>query len=207
MPEYSYQKYSERSDEDLANRAAAKDKELEFIFSKIKIPKLDKPRIIVLGCPDKRMVPAYEALFEKYFGARADLTVIDIEIEHLKGAVNVIEHDATIPFPNPPYNLVYSHVLLKFIETEKQWNVLENSYKALTPGGLAIHIFDSEDIEEKNKLQLDGWFSVPLDRWKDKLKNAGIKYELLSYSFEGQILGINPNAVRGLKGVALVLVK
>jgi hypothetical protein len=54
--------------------------------------------------------------------------------------------------------------------------VIKNSYEALSGGGLAIHILDKEEIETKEKLLSNGQFSVPLERWEEKLKQEQIKY-------------------------------
>ena len=46
--------------------------------------------------------------------------------------------------PGTPYDITYSSILLKFIKTEKQIDLLVNSYEALKKGGIAIHLVGSE---------------------------------------------------------------
>ena len=71
----------------------------------------------------------------------------------------------------------YAHVLLKFIPTEKQWNLIKNSYDALALGGLALHFLDEEDYKTGKKILSDGYFSVPLERWLKQLKANKIKFK------------------------------
>ena len=81
-----------------------------------------------------------------------------------------------MPLPDGPFDITYAHVLLKFVETKKQWNLIKNSYDVLKPGGLAIHGLDKEDYETKEKKLPDGYFAVPLVQWKEKLVKKNIKF-------------------------------
>jgi len=106
-----------------------------------------------------------------------EVTTFDITIDHLAGEPNVFQHDCTLPLPNPPYDITFAHVLLKFIETEKQLDLLKNSFDALKSGGVAIHVFDEEEVKATNpKLPHDLW-AVPLEKWKQKLTELGIEYK------------------------------
>lgn len=79
--------------------------------------------------------------------------------------------------PNGPFDITYAHVLLRFIETDKQWNLITNSVDPLKSGGLAIYLLDKEDYETKEPKLSNGLFSVPLDKWKAKLDELGIEHK------------------------------
>ncbi len=173
LSEY-HQKFQQQPDEEIQRKIRAKEQELKAIFSKIRFRPTQHPvRIAVLGCGDKRFVPAHKALFEKLLDKPVIVTTLDITTEHLVGQKDIVQHDCTKPIPGGPYNITYAHVLLKFIETEKQWDVIKNSYEAMTGGGVAIHILDKEDCTTKSVKLPSGHYSVPLKRWKQKLEDAG----------------------------------
>lgn len=171
-----HQKYSAKSDEELARRAEAKNQELEQIFTKFKVVIEDKlAKVAVMGCGDKRFIQYHKDFFEKYLAKPVELTTFDITTDHLKEVENVVRHDCTTPLPNSPYDITYAHVLLRFIPTEDQWDVVQNSYTALKPGGLAIHILDPEDYS--NESLPDGLYTVNLRNIETKLKLNHIHYE------------------------------
>lgn len=208
MPIYDYKKYAQRSDEDLAQRGRAKEFELDFIFSKLSLPKVIGPAsVLVLGCPDKRMIPDYYRMFGKFYGKDLKLVIIDKVVDHLQGQPEVIQADATANLPNGPFDLVYSHVLFKFIPQELQLNVVDNVNLVLKPGGIAIHIFDQEDITVKEKIQPDGWFSIDIDAIREHLESQNIKYLELPFSFDEKDFGAQELSIRGTRGLALVITK
>ncbi len=172
-----HQKYANQSDEELERRVKVKEEELRTIFEKVKLQTDGETvRVAVLGCGDKRFVKAHKKLFEQFTKKSVELTTFDITIEHLQGEENVIQHDCTLPLLNPPYDITFAHVLLKFIETDKQLGVIKNSYNSLKPGGFAIHIMDNEEIETKEKILPSGQYAVPLQRWKELLNQEGITF-------------------------------
>jgi len=200
-----HEKYRLRSDEEIARRAYVKEEELRRIFEAIKYkPADDLIRVAVLGCVDPRMVSHHKRIFEKLLEKPVELTTFDITIEHLRDKLGVVEHDCTLPLPNPPYHITFGHVLLKFIETEKQWDVIKNSYEALVPGGLAIHVYDEEDVTTTTAKQADGGWPVPLMCWKEKLEEKGILFQDLPWEIALEQI---PIPIRGLKGGALVMKK
>lgn len=170
-----HQKYADLSDEEIRKRVRAKDNELQKIFQEIQIKTNSEiVRVAVLGCADKRLIRAHQELFEKYLNKPVKLFTFDITTEHLAGEENVIQHDCTKLLPGAPYDITYAHVLLKFIETQKQWDLLMNSYTALKPRGIALHVLDAEDYKS-DKVQLaDGSYVVPLEQWKKKLGKENI---------------------------------
>lgn len=206
MPLASYHiKYLQRSDEELRRRADVKEEELKRIFSSLHYQTPAQiVRIAVLGCADRRFISHHRRIFEKLLARAVELTTFDIIIEHLQGEENILQHDCTLPLPHPPYDITFGHVFLKFIETEKQWSVLKNSYDALRAPGIAIHVFDEEDVTTVSLKQADGLWSVPLERWKRQLADQGIAYQVLHWNIDVDYL---PIPIRGLKGGALVLEK
>jgi len=88
--------------------------------------------------------------------------------------------------PDSNFDITYAHILLKFISPEKQTDLIKSSYDALTVGGIAIHIIDSEDIETRNNSP-----KVDLDSIKNYLNENNIKYKEIKVRY----------------GIALVLLK
>ncbi|MDA3840244.1 MAG: hypothetical protein PF572_04085 [Patescibacteria group bacterium] len=172
-----HNKYSSLIDEEILNRIEAKEDELIEIFKKVSLDNNNNlARVAVLGCADKRFVSAHKILFEKILNRKVDLTTFDISTDHLEGETNVIQHDCTLPLPGSLYDVTFGHVVLKFIETGKQYDFLKNSYDALNLGGIAIHVFDNEEISSENEKLSDGYWRVPLDVWKTKLTEEEIQF-------------------------------
>ena len=173
-----HQKYTDQPDEELKRRADAKEQELTSIFQEVSLSTDSDPvKLAVLGCGDKRFVTHHKRIFETVLKRNVEVTTFDISIDHLAGESNVFQHDCTLPLPNPPYDITFAHVLLKFIETEKQFDLLKNSFDALKSGGVAIHVFDEEEIKATSPKLTDDLWSVPLEKWKQKLTELGIEYK------------------------------
>ena len=173
LSEY-HQRYAALSVVEIAKRAGVKDEELGVVFSNLPPAKASETaKVAVLGCGNKRLVAHHRMIFEKYLRRKVDLTTYDITIDHLAGTPGAIRHDCTLPLPDTGFDITYGHVLLKFIPTEKQWDLIRNSVDALRPGGLAIHVLDKIDYETTSPTLPDGMFSVPLTRWKTRLAEAG----------------------------------
>lgn len=170
-----HQEYASKFDEEIALRASVKKSELKQIFSSVHLKTdSEKLRIAVMGCGDKRFVKYHRDCFAELLGKPVELTTFDITTDHLAGEDNIIQHDCTAPLPNPYYDITFAHVLLKFITNEKQWDVILNSYNALKPGGMAIHVLDEEDYSGKDLGE--GLFNVPLKQLREHLKQSGIKF-------------------------------
>jgi len=179
-----HQKYVDQSDKEIQRKANAKEQELTTIFKEFSLNTNSNPiKLAVLGCGDKRLIAHHKRIFEKILKRDVNIFTFDITIDHLYGEKNVFKHDCTLPLPNAPFDIIYGHVLLKFIETEKQFNLLKNSFNALKNGGVAVHIFDWEEIKSKElKLSNELW-SVPLEKWKEKLAELDIKYKELTLKY------------------------
>lgn len=167
-----HQEYAALPDAEIAARAKEKGEELETIFAGARPETGSDPlRIAVLGCGDRRLIAYHKTLFGRILGKAVDLVTFDIVTDHLEGGYNVIQHDCTEPLPKGPFDVTYAHVLLKFIDTERQWDVIRNSYEALKPGGMAIHVLDKGDYASGGRPA-----PVPLDRWKQKLSEEKIRH-------------------------------
>ncbi len=184
-----HQKYLDQSEEEIQRKADAKEQELSTIFQEISLNTDSDPlRVAVLGCGDKRLVAHHKKVFENVLKRAVEITTFDITIDHLAGENNVFQHDCTLALPNPSYDITYAHVLLKFIEPTKQFALLENSYNALKSGGVAIHIFDQEEIDSGEEQLPGGLWAVPLAQWKEKLNDLGIKYKEVSLKYGPALL-------------------
>ncbi len=172
-----HQKYASQPDAEVQNRVNEKRQELSAIFAEVQLKTTSEPvRIAVVGCGDKRYVQWHRDIFETLLKRPVEVITFDIVVDHLQGEENVIQHDCTLPFPGRPFDITYAHVLLRFIETEKQWDLIQNSLNALKSGGLAIHLLDTEDYETAAPILSNGLFSVPLKRWETKLDELNIAY-------------------------------
>lgn len=172
-----HQKYAHQPDAEIQSRAEEKRQELSAIFDQIPLKTTGEPaRIAIIGCGDKRFIKNHKDIFQSLLNKPVELITFDITIDHLADEEGVVQHDCTLPLPGGPFDITYAHVLLRFIETDKQWDLMMNSIDALKSGGLAIHLLDKEDYETKESKLANGLFSVPLDAWKAKLDTLGIEY-------------------------------
>lgn len=188
-----HQKYASRSDEEIQRRLQVKEDELRIIFERMPFAiKSEVVKIAVLGCADQRMVKAHADIFTRILTKPVTIITFDITIEHLQGEEGVVKYDCTLPLPNAPYDITFAHVLLKFIETKKQWDVLKNSYEALASGGIAIHVLDKEDYGIPSLKLPDGYFSVSLQRWKERLDKEGIKYQTIPVKYGLALVLLHP---------------
>jgi len=186
LSEY-HQKYQAKSDAEIASRVQVKEIGLRQVLATLggQVPTSPEVRVAVLGCADKRLVEHHRRIFSSIYGKPAKLTTADITVEHLQGAEGVIQHDATEPLPGGPYDIVYGDVLVRFVEPAKQFLVLKNSHDALAPGGMAIHIFASEDFDPPAGYQpLAGTHKVDLNALQLELTKAGIGYLEIPLRFD-----------------------
>ncbi|NTW13886.1 MAG: hypothetical protein HGA31_02550 [Candidatus Moranbacteria bacterium] len=172
-----HEKYAGYSDEEILRRADEKEAELKAIFERTPLKSEGEVvRVAVMGSGDRRFVSHHERIFSELLGKPVEVTTFDITTEHLEGEDRIIAHDCTKSLTGGPFDITYAHVLLKFIETEKQWDVMMNSYNALKEGGLAIHVFDSSDYGTEGRLQPDGYFSVPLSEYENRMKPLDMNF-------------------------------
>ncbi len=200
-----HKKHISRTEEETDRRIFVKELELKKILLETNYkPGFDTVRVAVLGCADKRFVKRHKAIFEKLFQKPVEQITFDITTEHLEGEENVIRHDITTPIPSTPFDITFGHVVLKFIETSKQWDAIKSAYNVLRSPGLGIFVYDMEDITTEAPIQADGYFSVPVETYKLKLAQENMKFKDLRWDIT---LDNVPIPIRGLKGGALVLEK
>jgi len=176
LSEY-HQHYAALSDEEIAARIAAKKDEFAAVLEASTVTVGKSPILIaVMGCPDRRMTPLHQKMFEDVLVKTVKMTTYDITTDHLEGVPGVVEHDVTEPLPGGPYDFILAHVLLRFIEEDQQWYAIFNSYDALKPGGVAIHVLDEQDYATKGDVIPNGYHTVPLEKWKDKMRALDMEY-------------------------------
>jgi len=176
LSEY-HQRYAALSDEEIAARVAAKKAEFAAILEASTVSVGKSPILIaVMGCPDRRFIPLHQKMFEEVLLKTVKMTTYDITTDHLEGVSAVVKHDVTEPLPGGPYDFILAHVLLRFIEEDQQWYVIFNSFDALKPGGVAIHVLDEQDYATKGDVIPNGYHTVPLERWKDKMRALDMDY-------------------------------
>ncbi|MFA4955260.1 MAG: hypothetical protein WC641_08200 [Patescibacteria group bacterium] len=195
--------YAKLNDDEIAARANVKELGLRQVIMTLGRPTLPDPRVrvLVLGCADRRLIASHERIFSSLLGKPVDLTTLDVDIEHLQGIAGVIQHDAALPLPVPPYGMIYGDILVRFLEPAKQFAVLKNSWDALAPGGMAIHIFNQEDFDPpKDYAPLPGTYKVDLNALQADLNKSGIEYLEVPLRFDatspdGRDMSINEFAL------------
>ncbi|MCL5667059.1 MAG: class I SAM-dependent methyltransferase [Patescibacteria group bacterium] len=171
-----HQQYAALSDEEIQKKLQLKDMELRQVFSQISVNFTNSPvTVAVFGCGDRRLIAGHEEIFEKILGRSVEITTFDVTTEHLQGEKNIVQHDCTEPLSEGTFNIVFAHSMLKFVEVEKQWRIIQNSFQVLTEGGVAIHILDDRDRAGSGQAGAD-YFSVPWGRWKVNLMTAQIPF-------------------------------
>jgi SAM-dependent methyltransferase len=192
-----HQKYANQPDGELQRRIDAKEYELIAIKEANAEPITGSELldVCVMGCGDKRFIEGHRRIFQKVFGRPTHVTTLDINIEHLQGEADAVQHDITQPLPGGPYDVAYAHVVLKFIEESKQWAVVENSYRALKPGGIAVHVLDTEDYSEPDKVKDFGNHPVDIDSIKESLDEKSIKYREVPVEYGLALVLLSPPTI------------
>jgi hypothetical protein len=192
-----HNKYANQPDAELQRRIDAKERELIAIKAAGVAPQAGNGvlKVGVMGCGDKRFVEGHRQIFASVFGRPVQVITMDISIEHLDGEANIIKHDITEPLPEGPYDVTYAHVVLKFIDESKQGAAVENSYSALTPGGVAIHVLDTEDYADHEKVTASGYHPVDLETIKHKLDEMNIKYREVPIEYGLALVLLKPGAL------------
>lgn len=178
LSEY-HKKYAAYSDAEIASRVQAKEIGLRQVMATLGLrpPASPEVRALVLGCADKRFIEHHRRILSSIYGRPVRLTTADITVEHLLHAEGVVQHDATEPLPGAPYDVIFADVLIRFIEPAKQFAALKNTWDALAPGGLAIHIFAQEDFDPPAGYQpVAGTHKVDLNSLQLELTKGGVFY-------------------------------
>jgi len=164
---------------EILSRVQVKEIGLRQVFATLgyQVPSKPELRVMVLGCADARLIEHHRRIFSSILGKPVELSTIDITVEHLAAGLGVVQHDATEPLPGGLYDVIYGDVLIRFIDPAKQFAALKNSYDALAPGGMAIHIFAQEDFDPPADYQpVPGTHPVDLNALQLELTKAGIFY-------------------------------
>jgi len=143
-------------------------------------------RVAVLGASDRRYLPIHERIFAGLLEQPVQVSTLDIDRTHLAGYERVIEHDVTQPFPNQPYDIIFSHELAKFLSPEEQVMMMRNAYAALGDDGMAMHIVHEPSIKGTSELR-DWQYRVNPDHLLEQLLAEMIKGRKLSFDSTSHI--------------------
>jgi hypothetical protein len=177
-----FKQYASCSDEYVADMARIKREIVQHVLEEMNFSlKKDKVRIAVLGASDKRYIKVHQGIFEAVFpGSKVEVNTFDIDTEHLGGELGIVEHDLNEPFPNPPYDVIFSHELMKFLTSESQIRVIENAYRALSTTGIGFHIVHEPAIKGTDRL-MHWQFRVAPDSLVTQLRETGISVQKLEF--------------------------
>ncbi len=145
-----HQSLADRSDAEIAERLRVKEMQLRQVFTAVGLPSstVSPARVGILGCGDKRFIPGHQQIFERVLERPIQMTTFDITVDHLQGAESGVErHDITQPLSHPPYDVLYSDTVIRFIDPAKQALPLVHAGDALAPGGMAVFTFGVEDYD------------------------------------------------------------
>lgn len=166
-------KYQSKSDDEIVKRAREKFNELARVFSAAPLDTQSNPvEIAVMGCGDKRFIAHHKDMFARILARDVRVTTFDIEVNHLAGEENVVEHDCSTPLPGGPYDITFGHVVLPFLEPGKQLGMISAGYNALKPGGIQSQVLDPMNYDEESET-LPGLHKVDLKKLKDKVEELG----------------------------------
>ena len=181
-----YKEYASQHDSWVNNMRNVKKSIVQTVFGKVSFCPGGEPlRVAVLGASDKRYIRIHKGVFTEVTGKAVEVTTFDIDTSHLSGEEGVVHHDVTRPFPKK-FDLVFSHELMKFLEPEKQAEVIKNSHYSLSPGGFSMHIIHSPSIEGTEELR-DWQHRVDPDSIIDNLKGQGIPCRKIVFTIESDV--------------------
>ena len=150
-----YAEYASQPDEWVNNMEKTKRSIVEQVFRVANFEAGCEPvKVAVLGASDIRYIPIHQRIFRAAVKRAINMKTFDIDTEHLGGeSHSLITHDATQPFPDAPYTIVFSHELMKFLTPEEQFATIKRSYEALDENGLAMHILHEPSIKGTSELR------------------------------------------------------
>lgn len=168
-------KYQSKSDDEIVKRAREKFNELTRVFSAASLDTQSDPvEVAVMGCGDKRFVAHHKDMFARILARDVRITTFDIEVSHLAGEENIVEHDCSTPLPGGPYDIAFGHVVLPFLEPDKQLDMIQSGYNALKPSGIQIQVLDPMNYDKESET-LPGLHKVDLEKLKNKAEELGAK--------------------------------
>lgn len=182
-----YAEYATRPDSRVQDRKIAKKSIIKYVLKEINFNPVGKPvRITVLGTSDKRYISIHQKVFEEVLRRNIKIITFDVDIKHLAGEDGIVLHDATEPFPETPFEIVFSHELMKFLTPEEQLKAIKNSHDALTDNGLAMHILHGPSIKGTKKLR-EWQYRVNPDELIKQLEENNIQAKKLVFNSETEI--------------------
>lgn len=186
--ESHYAEYASQPDEWVANMHITKRSIVEYVLDQMKFEAVHEPlKVVVLGASDKRYIPIHQDVFQSILHRAISMVTFDFDTNHLGGeSKDVISHDVTQLFPDAPYDIVFSHELMKFLTPDEQLQTIKNSYQALGEKGLAMHILHEPSI--KGTSELRAWqHRVNPDELIDKLKDDNITATKLVFNSQSDV--------------------
>lgn len=199
--EAHYAEYASQPDEWVENMEATKRSIVEQVLELMKFEagSSDPVKVVVLGASDKRYIPIHQRVFENAVHRTIQMATLDIDADHLGGESDkVVLHDVTKPFPDAPYNIIFSHELMKFLTPEEQLQTIYNSYQALAQDGLAMHILHEPSI--KGTSELRAWqHRVNPDELIEQLKAKNITATKLVFNSESDVAWLRETTVIAIK--------
>ncbi len=168
-------RYQSKSDDEITRRAREKFNELTRVFSAAPLDTTSDPvEVAVMGCGDRRYVAHHKDMFARILARKVRLTTFDIETNHLSGEENVIEHDCSLPLPGGPYDVTFGHVVLPFLTSKKQLDMISAGYNALKSGGIQIQVLDPMNYDESSETP-EGLHKVAPDVIKKHAQDLGAR--------------------------------
>ncbi len=118
-----------------------KKKELKHVFDVLRYDNTnDRIKVAVLGCADPRHIEGHKRIFRELLEKDVEIVTFDITTDHLSKREEVIKHDVSNALPYGPFDIIFSHVLLKFVEPKRKMLVIKETFSALNIDGLGIHV-------------------------------------------------------------------
>jgi hypothetical protein len=194
--ESHYAEYASQSDEWVANMQITKRSIVEYVLDQMKFEAVHEPvKVVVLGASDKRYISIHHDVFQSILHRAISMVTFDLDINHLGGeSKDVISHDVTKIFPDTPYDIVFSHELMKFLTPDEQLQTIKNSYQALGENGLAMHILHEPSI--KGTSELRAWqHRVNPDELINKLKDDNIPATKLVFNSQSDVAWLRETTV------------
>lgn len=168
-------KYQSKSDDEIVRRAREKFDELTRVFSAAPLDTSSDPvEVAIMGCGDKRYVAHHKDMFGRILARTVRVATFDIEVEHLAGEENIIQHDCSTPLPGGPYDITFGHVVLPFLSPKKQLDMIKAGFMALKPGGIEIQVLDPMNYDDESET-LPGLHKVDLEKIKKHARDLGAR--------------------------------
>lgn len=194
--ECHYTEYASQPDEWVSNMQITKRSIVEYVLDQMRFEAVHEPvKVVVLGVSDKRYIPIHQAVFQRILHQAISMVTFDLDANHLGGeSKDVISHDVTQLFPDAPYDIVFSHELMKFLTPDEQLQTINNSYRALGENGLAMHILHEPSI--KGTAELRAWqHRINPDELIDKLKDDNITATKLVFNSQSDVAWLRETTV------------